>query len=303
MKIGFSSLTAPQWDLQTLISKAGEMGYDGLELRGIKGQLELTTIPELAGKPEYVREQLAENKVELICLGSSVTFDTKNKKTLAEQKGILTEYIELAASLGCPNVRIYAGEIQPGFGPIPLDNLRALQARVAEALVEMAPVAAKHGVTILIENGGDLADSAAMWFLVDATGYPSVQCCWNQCLAVPASELPTTSIPRLGRKIGMVHICDAHFAENSGLLQGYCLPGEGETQVDRQVELLKGLAYRGYLTFEWPRLWDSSLPEPDDVLPKVISYLKEQLDAKQNILSAYKGDKNPTRFESLESAS
>ena len=69
------------------------------------------------------------------------------------------------------------------------------------------------------------------------------------------------------------------------------------------MELLKGLAYRGYLTFEWPRLWDSSLPEPDDVLPKVISYLKEQLDAKQNILSAYKGDKNPTRFESLESAS
>ncbi|MGB0717484.1 MAG: sugar phosphate isomerase/epimerase family protein [Phycisphaerae bacterium] len=302
MRIGYSSLVAPQWDLQTLITKAAEYGYEGLELRGIKGQLDLPTIPELAGKPEFVREVLQEKGIELICLGSSVTFDSKNKKKLAEQKGILKDYIELAASVGCPNVRIYAGEIQPGFGPIPLDHQRALQARVAEALVEMAPIAARHGVNILIENGGDLSDSGAMWFLVDATGYPSVKCCWNQSLGVPVGEYPTTSIPRLGRKIGMVHICDANYADN-GLLQNYCLPGEGETQVDRQVDLLKGLAYSGYLTFEWPKLWDASLPEPDVVLPQIAAYLKEQIAAKQNILSAYKGDKNPTKFESMEATS
>ncbi|MHC5111159.1 MAG: sugar phosphate isomerase/epimerase family protein [Planctomycetota bacterium] len=295
MKIGFSSLVAPNWDLQTLIQKANEYGYDGIELRGIKGQLDLTVLPELAGKPDYVRGIFAENNLELVCLGTSVTLDSKNKRQLADQKGVLKEYIELASRLGCKNVKIFAGEVQR------FDNRRALQGRVATALHDLAPLAARHDVTILVENGGDMADSTAMWFLVDAAEYPSIQCCWNQCHAIPVDERATTSIPRLGRKIGLVHICDGLFSDQ-GLLSEFKVPGQGDAEVARQIDLLKGLVYQGFLMFEWPKLWDASLPDADAVLPGIASFLREQIAAKQNILSAYKGDKKPTPYRNLETA-
>ena len=59
---------------------------------------------------------------------------------------------------------------------------------------------------------------------------------------------------------------------------------------------LKGMAYEGYVVFEWPKLWDPSLPEPETILPRASEYLRAQLSAKQAILSAYKGDKRPPRF-------
>ncbi|MFQ5461354.1 MAG: sugar phosphate isomerase/epimerase family protein [Phycisphaerae bacterium] len=289
MRIGFSSQAAPMWDLPTLITNAASHGYDGIELRGLAGQLDLPMLPQLSAHPEQVKALCTEHKVELVCLSSSVALDSTDRKTLARQIGELTDYVELADALGCPFVKIFAGEVQER------DNLRAAQARIAQALIEVAPIASRRGVTILVENGNDLADSAAMWFLVDAAESPAIQVCWNQCHALTVGERPTTSIPRLGTKIGMVHVCDADF-DDCGLLIGYKALGEGNAEVARQVELLKGLAYRGYLMFDWPRLWDASLPHPDAVLPEAARFLREQIDTKQNILSAYKGDKRPTKF-------
>jgi len=277
------------WDLPTLITNAASYGYDGIELRGLAGQLDLPMLPQLSAHPEQVNAMCAEHKVELVCLSSSVALDSTDRKTLTRQISELTEYVELADALGCPFVKIFAGEVQKR------DHLRAAQARIAQALIEVAPIASRRGVTILIENGNDLADSAAMWFLVDAAESPAIQVCWNQCHALTVGERPTTSIPRLGTKIGMVHVCDADF-DDCGLLVGYKSLGEGNAEVARQVELLKGLAYRGYLMFDWPKLWDASLPHPDVVLPEAARFLREQIDAKQNILSAYKGDKRPTKF-------
>ncbi len=289
MKIGFSSQAAPMWDLQTLFAKAASCGFDGIELRGLGGQLDLPMLPELSAQPEQVKALCAEHKVELVCLSSSVSLDSKDRKTLARQVGDLTDYIELAAALDCPFVKIFAGEVQKR------DHLRGAWARIAQALIHVASVASRHGVTVLVENGGDLPDSAALWFLVDAAESPAIQVCWNQCHALTVGERPTTSLPRLGTKIGMVHVCDADF-DDCGLLVGYKSLGEGDAEVARQVELLKGLAYQGYLMFDWPKLWEASLPHPDAVLPGAAQFLREQLDTKQNILSAYKGDKRPTKF-------
>ena len=50
--------------------------------------------------------------------------------------------------------------------------------------------------------------------------------------------------------------------------------------------------------FEWPKLWVDSLPAPESVLPEVAKFLRETIDAKQPILSAYKGDKNAPKLAS-----
>ncbi len=112
MKIGFSSLVAPGWNLSTLVTKAAEFGFDGIELRGLRGELHLPMIPELTSDPKGVRKLLADQKIELVCLGSSVTLDSKSRTVVNRMKEELTEFIELAAQLGCPYVRMFTGEVQ-----------------------------------------------------------------------------------------------------------------------------------------------------------------------------------------------
>lgn len=291
MKTGFSSLVCPGWNLETIVTNATNCGFDGVELRGLRGELYLPRVPELTSDPDGVRKLFQENNVELVCLGSSVTFDSRKRADVIRSKSELTEFMELAAKLGCKYVRIFVGEVQRW------DNLPAAQARIAEALLSLVPLVTRHGVTVLVENGGDFPSSETLWFLADAVDHPGVRCCWNQCNAKTVGERPTVSIPRLGNKVGMIHLCDATFDQH-GVLGEYKPLGEGDTEVSRQIELLKGLAYDGYLIFEWPKMWVASLPAPEEILPGVAKFIRERLDEKQPILTAYKKDKNAPTMRS-----
>ena len=120
----------------------------------------------------------------------------------------------------------------------------------------------------------------------------------NEVAAMANRERPTVSIPRLVGKIGFVHVCDAAFSEQ-GVLREYKPLGQGDAEVARQIELLKGLLYDGYLVFEWPKTLVDTLPEPQVALPKALEFLRERLDAEEAVLSAYKGDKRPVKMASL----
>ena len=289
MKTGFSSLVCPDWDLARVAEQASSLGFDGVELRGLQGELHLPLVPELASDPDGVLRLFQQQSVELVALSASATLDSYIAGELASQKATITEFIELASRLACPFVRIYLGEVPKG------DLRQRALARIAEGVASLAPVAAQNRVTLLVEIGGDFPSSRDLWYVVDAARHPALRCCWNQCHALAVGERPTESIPRLGSKIGMVHVCDATFDEN-GILLEYKSLGGGHTQVARQVEFLKGLLYDGYLVFEWPKMWDDSLPEPDAVLPEVAKFLREQIEARQTVLSAYKGDKRPAKM-------
>ncbi len=291
MKIGFSSLVCPEWDLPTIIENASAMGFDGVELRGLVGELNLPLVPALAGDPPGVRKLFADRGVELVALGTSATVDSPSPKQAGGQKATITEFIELAGKLACPYVRIFLGGAQRG------GDRQSTLGRVAEALGSLADVAARFDVTLLVENGGDFSGSRELWFVVDAVAHPALRCCWNQCNAMVVGERPTGSIPRLAEKIGMVHVCDADF-DDRGILLEYKPLGEGSVEIERLIELLRGVLCDRYLVFEWPRTWVKSLPEPQAVLPGVAKFLRERIDARQPVLSAYKGDKRAPKIAS-----
>ncbi len=290
VKVGFSTLTCPGWDVQTIIQQAVELGCDGVEFRGLRGELHLPLASELAGQPERTRQLFESAKVEIACLASSSTLAAKNKAALADERAKIVEYIEMAGRLGCPFVRIFAGEVQRWP-----DNYHACLGRIAQELIRLVPVATKNRVSLLIENSGDFPSSDAIWFLVDAVGHPSVRACWNQCYGLTALERATLSLPRLGQKLSVVHVADADVDEH-GVLLGYKPLGQGSAEVARQIEILRGLAFNGYVMCEWPKMWDDSLPGPEIALPQAVKFLRERLGEQQPVLTAYKGDKNAPKF-------
>lgn len=289
MKIGYSSLVCPDWDLDTIVAKAGELGFEAVELRGLQGRLHLPAVPALAANPEATRAMFAEAGVELACLGTSASFTSRRPREVADRQAEVRETIELAAALGCPFVRVFAGEVPEG------SDRHSTQARVAQALRELAPFAASYRVELLVENQGDYSRSKDIWYLLDATSHPAIGCCWNPVHALMVGERPTISIPRLGTRISMVHVCDARLA-GPGALDSFVEPGQGEAQIPRLIGLLRGVGFRGGLIFEWPKLWISSLPEPEAVLPKVREYISKLVSTKDEVLSAYKGDKNAPKL-------
>ncbi len=291
MKIGFSTLACPSWNLNKVVEQAAAMGYQGVEIRGLEGELHLPLAPSLAGKPDHVRELFAEKKVALVCLGTSASLTSRDKGEVARQKGIIIEFVELASRLGCPFVRLIAGEVQRR------DTSDKAFHRFVEGIKPLADTAAQRSVCLLVENGGDYRDSWSMWQVCDTVDHPAVKICWNQVSAMGVLEPATVSIPRLGTKMGIVHIGDARFDERGVLLEHTPL-GEGDVGVGREIDILKGIGYGGYLMYEWPKLWVDGLAGPEAALPKAAEFLKAALAAKQPILSAYKGDKNAPKFVS-----
>lgn len=298
MKLGFSSIACPDWDLETIITQAAALGYDGVELRGLQGEMHLPASPALAQDPAAVARRFADAGVELVCLATGNCFHDPNRRRVAEQKAQVREFIELAAQLGCPMVRVFGDEV-PRY-----DQKQAVALRIIDALRDLAPFAADHGVTLLLENHGDFVTSRDVWFIIDSVNHPAVKCCWHPCHARAGGDRMTLAIPRLGRMIGLVHLVDGRFSEDN-TFEGYVLPGEGNLDVERFLNLLRGVVYQGYVVFDWPRLWVPSLAEPDKALPAAAEKIRGIFEAFRNEkeLSAYKGDKSVPKYAALSPGS
>lgn len=290
MKLAFSSVACPSWNLATMVEKAKEYGYQGIELRGLEGQMHLPLAPQIASNPAKIAELMDATGVALVCLSTSAAFHYQDAEQVAKNKAEVREYIELAGKLRCPYVRVFGSEIPKlKFSLLGYERREATMTRIANALRDLAGYAARHRVTILIENNGDFVDSASMWYLVDAVDSPGLRCCWNPFNAMLHRERPTTSIPRLGARIGMVRLTDGKVVD--GAFAGYAIPGEGSLELARLIQLLKGIGFKGYLCLDWPKLWEPSLAEPDVALSKTVAAIRPMLDEEPQVLAAYKGDK------------
>ncbi len=295
MKLAFSSVACPAWNLATMVEKAKEYGYQGIELRGLEGQMHLPIAPQIASNPARVADLMEATGVALVCLSTSAAFHYRSREEVARNMAEVREYIELAGKLRCPFVRVFGAEIpRMKFSLLGYERREVTLMRIAEALRELAGYAARHRVTLLIENSGDFVDSVSMWYLVDAVNSPGLRCCWNPFNAMLRRERPTVSIPRLGARIGMIRLTDGKMS--NGAFAGFAIPGDGDLELRRLIQLLKGIAYRGYLCLDWPKLWEPALAEPDVALSRTAAALKPLLAEEPQVLTAYKGDKFAPRL-------
>ena len=72
MKFAFSTVACPAWDFQTVVARAREYGYDGVELRAFLNESVLTAANPFLTDPAKVRELFAGAGLAICCLASSV---------------------------------------------------------------------------------------------------------------------------------------------------------------------------------------------------------------------------------------
>src|SRR5215467_1275972 len=108
MKLAFSTLGCPNWELDQIVETAKRLGYDGVELRAIGGNLDLLACPEFRADNLTKTRALFEDKgLEICCVDTSCTFHSNDQRERSAQIDSTIAHAELAAKLGASLIRVF----------------------------------------------------------------------------------------------------------------------------------------------------------------------------------------------------
>ena len=272
LPLAFSTLGCPGWDWPKILDSARSYGYAAIELRGLKGNMDLPSLPEFA--PEQVatrRQELAAHGLKLACVSSSAELHTKDPDKRAKTLSDAKRFIDLAAVLGAPYVRVFGNKIEG-----PKDEVLS---RVVAGLQELGTYAGKKNVAVILESHGDFVDSPTLKTVLTRADSQNLGLLWDaHHTFIGGHEPPEQTVQQLGMWIRHTHLKDS---VPNGNDRKYVQTGTGDVPIERQVLALRKIGYKGYFCFEWEKVWHPDLADPDQVFPtfvKVVGqYLKQPL--------------------------
>jgi len=238
MKLAFSTVCCPTWDFETLVARAGELGYQGVELRASPNESALTASNVFLTEPGKIERLFAASGVQVCCLASSVEFAQSAPADARAAQQVKT-FIDTAVNLNCPMVKMLDTRLKTGHS-------RATAAiAMAEWLLPLGDYAADRNVTILVENARAFRTAREMWVMLERLAHPSVAVAWDPVAAAQAGESPSVSVPTLNSRIQYVQMHDAKLTRG-GFAD--CALGQGDIPLEKLVTRLRGIGYAGWLT-------------------------------------------------------
>ena len=265
MKLSFSTLACPDWHFKDVYATAADLGYDGIEIRGIADKMYAPQISDFSDeKLERSKEALAARKLDIPMLTTDayVVSNPDFDKCKEEVK----DYCVLAQKLGVPYVRVLM-ERTPAPESIPDFDY------TVKCYRELCTLAAEYNVTLLTETNGFLASSDVCRRFMEATNCENAGLIWDvhhpyrffdEDIAVTAKNI--------GKYVRHVHLKDSVKGSNGKI--SYMLTGYGDFPFEKVIEELKAIGYDGYLSYEWVKRWSRELAEPGVALFQYINYIK-----------------------------
>lgn len=269
VKLGFNTLSCPDWNLRTVIQNAAKMGYQGVELRGILGDMDLTKAPELQTSrlPEIIRLCKNEN-IKIFNLNASAVLHEyepeKRQKNLDEAKA----YIELADRLNCPSIRMFPDKFPEGKSKaFAIDTMRENYGKILN-------FCKGSNISVLLDAHGDLLKADDLLSILDAFPTTHTGTIWDFFnMHLKTGESAKEMVVKLFKYIKIVQIKDGHFLPNQQL--EYTLTGEGDVNIAENLKLVLDRGFKGFISFEWEKRWHPELPNPEIALPHFIKKVKQ----------------------------
>lgn len=264
MKFGFSTLGCPDWSWDDIIVSAKDMGFDGIEVRGIGNEIFAPKAPPFAEKNiQATKDRLNNLNIEICCLTSScVIGDEKNAAGIMYEAG---QYLSLASKLGVKYVRVLGDKAPQPSGDVDIKS-------VIDHYNTILKEAKKYNITVLIETNGVFADSQVMCKLMGDIKFDNCGIIWDVHHTYRFfNENPQYTFDLIGEYIKHVHVKDS-LVEGSSIK--YKLLGQGDIPVTEAVNILNKKGYDGYVCLEWVKRWCSELEEPGIVFSHAINFLK-----------------------------
>lgn len=259
-RLSFSTLGCPAWNFSQVLQHAQENHYAGIEIRGIKGDLDLPNNPIFSpSNIASTRRQVEDAQLKIVNLGSSANMHFLDPKKKQSQLDEAKKYIDLAHQLDCPFIRVFPNDL-----PKDQAENETVQA-IIHALIELGDFAKSSGVKVLLESHGKVIKSDMLLHIMQTANHPQVGLVWDFFNMWSVTKEPPAQVYQILKKyILHTHIKDA-IVTSSG--EKYTLLGEGNAPVKEALHVLKQGNYQGYYSFEWEKLWHPEIQEPEIAIP------------------------------------
>jgi sugar phosphate isomerase/epimerase len=252
--LSFSTLGCPDWDFKQVVNFAAAHDYQGIELRGIKRQLDLIQCEEfktLENRKATLR-MMNDKGLRFVDLGSSANLHfpegAERTKNLDEAK----RFIDLAQEIECPFIRVFPNDFLKGRDKNATIDL------MAGALLTLARYANGSNVSVLIESHGDLVYTDDLERVLKVAEHKHAGMVWDVVNMWSVTKEPVAEVfERLKKYIRHTHIKDAKV---SGSDVQYVFLGKGDVPIFEAIDLLAKNNYKGYYSFEWEKMWHPELP-------------------------------------------
>jgi sugar phosphate isomerase/epimerase len=248
--------------LDEFLQKAKELGFDGVMLGAKQPHLSLIDYDEAARMK--LRERIKELGLELVCIAGYNDFtagvDKSGIPNVEIQAVYIGELAKLARDLGTNMVRVFTGYERPD---IPYEKQYAM---VVQGLKMAGKLAARYGVTLVVQNHHDIAvHHDAMKWMLDEVNLPNVKAafdCWSPTMEGLSPEEIKKAIYTM--KPYILHTTAADYEklprfryESAQVNYVPLLPenklvpmGEGYLDYKTFINTLKEIGYRGYIAYE-----------------------------------------------------
>ena len=257
--LAFSTLGCPAWEWDKILNFAQQHRFAAIELRGFKGNMDLPSLSMFAADHiAQAKNEIRSHELRIACVSSSANlyFEDPNKR--AKELSDAKRFIDLAAALGAPYVRVFGGKDQSDTSPAPSADIKA---RVASGLRELGAYAAPHNVTVILESHDHFTASATLKDVLQAADSDHVGLLWDaHHTFATAGEDPEYTVKQLGSWIRHTHLKDSI---GSGEDRKYVLTGRGNVPIEGQIEALQSISYKGFYCFEWEKVWHPDLVDPE----------------------------------------
>lgn len=258
-KIGFSTLGCPAYSVEQVAAMARDNNYDGVEIRFIRGVVDLTTLEEFTpARIAETRKVFDDAGVEVSAIDTSVRFTSADPDERAAQRELAKINCELADALGARYLRVFGGPVPDGV------DADECAARIAEGLGQVADDTWSAGVQTLLETHDDFSTSAEVLPLLQQSS-DRLGVLWDFLHSYRKGELAEQTWAALGDRIKQVHVKDASTATADGF--DLVLTGTGTVPLGSAVSVLINAGFEGYVDFEWEKAWHPEIEEPEVAIP------------------------------------
>jgi sugar phosphate isomerase/epimerase len=259
LPIAFSTLGCPSWEWKKILDFARQHRFAAIELRGLEGNLDLPSHTIFApDRIEQRKREIRENQLKIACVSSSANLYFADQEKRTKELGDARRFIDLAARLGAPFVRVFGGKEESDRSRLPDQETKA---RVAAGLHELGNYAGPRRVKVLLESHDHFTATPSLKDVLHAANSHHVGLLWDaHHTFADSNEEPEFTVKQLGPWMGHTHLKDS---TGSGEDRHYVLTGRGNVPIRRQIESLRSSGYKGFYCFEWEKLWHPDLEAPE----------------------------------------
>jgi sugar phosphate isomerase/epimerase len=270
-QITFSTLACPSWSIETIIKKASEFGYDGIEWRGGPQGHVQPAMP--AEQIAILQKASADAGILAVAVTAYTSFVSPHAKERQANLDELRRYADLAAELDAPYIRAFLGELPNG---VKLDS--SMYENISDCLNTASDYAESVGVKIAIEPHDDFVRSSTIVPILNRVQHPALRVIWDIGNAFAAGEDLAEGFKLLKDRIAYVQVKDGNRNDTTWQL---CPVGQGDVPLGQAFELLLANDYQGTLSVEWEYAWHPELEPPAIALPAALKTVRELLSAAQ----------------------